>query len=89
MLAFFGVVADLLAQSVRFLDSGRALDIKLFLRVLEDGGEMIVGSLMLAQSLKIFHRLAPGGPEHIVRPPEPQTTEMGDGSEAVHPAGRN
>jgi hypothetical protein len=52
-LAFFGVVVDLMAQGARTEETGNDARLALALRVLEDGGEMVVGTLMLFQALRL------------------------------------
>ncbi len=60
LLAFFGVGVDVLAQAARVLaQDGSALNITL--EALEDGGELVVGSLLLIQSLNLYRRLQERG----------------------------
>ena len=58
-LAFFGVGADLIARAADHMKTERLFDPHLVTSVFEDGGEMVMGSLMLWQAARIGHRIRP------------------------------
>lgn len=55
LLAFFGAIADLIAQAARHLETDGAFDPAVLTKVIEDGGEMVAGSLLFWFAARVAH----------------------------------
>ena len=62
LLAFFGIVTDFIHALIKGIEGVDTRVVSFAMKLVEDGGEMVVGSLMLATVYALYHSNQPSRP---------------------------